>query len=354
MSGNQNVNVFIHSGSFFKVTKKATIREVASRAKVSLATVSRVFNEPSLVAESTLEGVIRAARELNFRPNQMGRNLRTSRTRNIGVMLPTLGNMVFAECLQGVEAAARERQYGIVLGTTGYRPEEEDAVSEFLLRHRVDGLVLTVANGAKSKVLDKLDKERIPYVLAYNQLSRPGRPTVSVDNRAAARQAIEYLLSLGHRQIRMVAGSFKDSDRAKLRYKGYSEAMRAAGLAPQLPIEIPFLAVDARVHLMEALGTRPRPTALFCSNDYLAMVVIRDLVSMGIRVPGEMSVVGFDGTQAGILTQPVLTSVVQPSQEIGRTAIAVVIAMVEGERSPSSAILHHTLRVGGTTAPVVA
>lgn len=331
---------------------RATIREVADRARVSLATVSRVLNAPNLVAESTARLVLKAVRELGFRPNHTGRNLRLSRTHNIGVALPTFSHTVFAECLQGIEAAARARQYGITVATTGYNPQDEDGVTEFLLRHRVDGLILTVAKGSRSKVLDKLDRERIPYVLAYNQLSRAGRPTVSVDNRAAARQAVAYLLSLGHRQIRMLAGRFRESDRASLRFKGYADAMKAAGQEPAAPIEVPFLSVGARAHLVDALARRPRPTALFCSNDHLAMLALRDLLSMGMRVPEDISVIGFDGTQFSALTHPMLTTVVQPSEEIGRTATALLLAMLDGEQSPSSAILHHTLRIGGTTAQV--
>ena len=335
-------------------SQEATIKHVASRAKVSLATVSRALNETGLVAEGTAQQVMKAARELGFRPNHVGRNLRINRTRTIGIMLPTFGNMVFAECLQGVEAAGRERQYAITVATTGYRPENEDGVSEFLLRHRVDGLILTVANGSRNRALDKLDREGIPYVLAYNQLTRAGRPTVSVDNRAAARQAIEYLLSLGHKRIRMLSGSFKDSDRARLRYNGYADAMRAAGLAPEAPVEIPFLTADARTHLIHALEQRPRPTALFCSNDYLAMVAVRDLLAMGMRVPEDISVIGFDGMESSALTQPVLTTVVQPSQEIGRATAALLFAMLEAEESPSSVILPHTLRVGGTATRAAA
>jgi DNA-binding LacI/PurR family transcriptional regulator len=212
---------------------RATILDVARRARVSPATVSRVMNDSARVSEAVTAAVLDAAARLDFRPNLVGRNLRAARTRNLGVVLPTLTHPVFAECLHGLEAAARAGEHAVMLATTGYDPAQEDGAIESLLRHRVDGLVLTVADAARSKLLDKLDREQVPYVLVYNQLgsrSARQRPTVSVDNRAAARQMVEHLIGLGHRRIAMVAGSFRQSDRARLRHRGYLDAMRAAGL----------------------------------------------------------------------------------------------------------------------------
>ena len=179
---------------------RATILDVARRARVSAATVSRVLNASARVSEDVARAVLDAAANLEFRPNLLGRSLRASRSNSIGVVLPTLAHPVFADCLQGLEQAARAADHAVLLATTGYDPAQEDGAIERLLRQRVDGLVLTVADAARSRVLDKLDNERVPYVLVYNELgrrSRKARPTVSVDNRAAARQMVEHLLSLG-------------------------------------------------------------------------------------------------------------------------------------------------------------
>ena len=167
---------------------RATILDVARRARVSAATVSRVLNASARVSDDVVKAVLDAAANLEFRPNLLGRSLRASRSNSLGVVLPTLTHPVFADCLQGLEQAARAGDHAVLLATTGYDPAQEDGAIERLLRQRVDGLVLTVADAARSRVLDKLDNERMPYVLVYNELgrrTRKPRPTVSVDNRAA-------------------------------------------------------------------------------------------------------------------------------------------------------------------------
>lgn len=336
------------------VLRRPTIKDVARRAGVSPATVSRVLNGSAAVASDTAARVRRAVQALAFSPSLAGRTLRAARTRSLGVVVPTLTNPVFAECLAGIEAAARRRSHTLSLVSTAYRAEAEADAVQALLRQRVDGLVLTVNDAARNRVLDRLERERVPYVLVFNQLPRAERPTVSVDNRAAARELVEHLIGLGHRTIRMVTGQFRQSDRARLRYRGYSDAMRAAGLQPLPPLQMPFLAPDARRQLVEGLAARPRPTAFFCSNDYLAMTAIRDLAALGYGVPADISVAGFDGIRVGELTVPALTTVVQPSQLIGRTAVEVLLSRIDSEGASAPALLQHTLRCGATTAPVTA
>ena len=333
---------------------RATILDVARRARVSAATVSRVLNASARVSDDVAKAVLDAAANLEFRPNLLGRSLRASRSNSLGVVLPTLTHPVFADCLQGLEQSARAGDHAVLLATTGYDPAQEDGAIERLLRQRVDGLVLTVADAARSRVLDKLDNERMPYVLVYNELgrrTRKPRPTVSVDNRAAARQMVEHLLALGHRRIAMVAGSFRQSDRARLRHRGYVDALRAAGLAPLPPLELPFMAADARALLQDALGRRERPTALFCSNDQLARLVMRDLARLQLRVPRDVSVAGFDGVSVGALTAPTLSTVMQPAAQIAATAVDLLLKLIAGERFLAPALLHHTVRLGDSTAP---
>jgi DNA-binding LacI/PurR family transcriptional regulator len=335
-------------------TARKTIHDVARRAKVSAATVSRVLNESATVAPGTVARVRRAVQALDFRPNLAGRSLRAARTRSLGVVVPTLANPVFAECLAGVEAGARAHGHTLSLATTGYKAAAEADAVEALLRQRVDGLVLTVTDAARNRVLDRLDRERVPYVLVFNQLARAERPTVSVDNRAAAREIVEHLIGLGHRAIRMLTGQFRQSDRARLRYRGYCDALQAAGLEPLPPLQMPFLAPDARLPLVEGLAARARPTAFFCSNDYLALTVIRNLTALGRRVPDDVSVAGFDGIRIGELTAPSLTTVVQPSERIGGAAVELLLRRVVDTGEVASVALQHTLRRGGSTAAVAA
>lgn len=335
--------------------KAPTIRDVALVAGVSVATVSRVLNGTGRVSGRTSESVLAITRQLGFRPNLLGRNLRSTRTRTIGVVLPSLNHPVFAECLQGIEAAAQANDHVIAISTTGYQVDSEERVSERLLQQRVDGLILTVADAAHSPVLDKLDAEGVPYVLVFNQTGKkqskhPERPSVSVDNFAAGRQVVEHLLALGHQSVHMLAGQFQQSDRSHQRFLGYQAAMRAAGLPWSPPLELPFNTSDTRAELQDLLNRRQPPTALFCSNDQLAMTVMRDLRGLGLRVPEDISLAGFDGVRVGEWMSPVLTTVVQPTAEIGRTAVELLLQLMAGERYLGPALLHHTLRLGGTSA----
>ncbi|MCI1012483.1 LacI family DNA-binding transcriptional regulator [Herbaspirillum sp. C7C2] len=354
---------------------RPSIKQVAHLAGVSIATVSRLLNKPGSVSAETAEKIHRSIAELGFRPNFTGRNLRAGNSRTVGVVVPTLSNTVFAQCLQGIELAARALDYSVMFTTTEYLPEEESAAVELLLGHRVDGVILTVADAGSNATLDLLERERIPFVLTYNQLATSGptthRASVSVDNRAAACDAVAHLIRLGHRRIQMLSGRFNASDRAMQRYYGYLDAMKAAGLAPLPAIEVERHTLTAATDYQQMMADPlQRPTALFCSNDLLALSAMRDLRALGLQVPGDISVMGFDGIPVGALMAPVLASVVQPSERIGDVALRTLVEAIEravpaaakgpslqSPQSPQSAqpalrhILPHVLREGGSVAP---
>jgi DNA-binding LacI/PurR family transcriptional regulator len=333
-----------------------SIKQVALQAGVSTATVSRLINNPASVSSDTADKINQVIADLGFRPNFTGRNLRAGRSRTVGVVVPTLSNTVFAQCLQGIELAARALDYSVMFTATEYQQQDEAAAVELLLSHRVDGVILTVADASASTTLDVLDRERIPYVLTYNQPSSSARLSVSVDNRAAAHDAVAYLIALGHRQIQMLSGHFHASDRAVQRYHGYLDAMQAHGLTPMTPIEVArhTTTSDAGSGLTQGMlqsfaDAGQRPSALFCSNDLLALAAMRDLRKLGIETPRDVSVMGFDGIPFGELIAPVLASAVQPSELIGETALRTLVAAIEphpGQVLPTSRILAHAIRHG--------
>ncbi|SPD64475.1 putative TRANSCRIPTIONal REGULATOR, LacI family [Cupriavidus taiwanensis] len=342
----------------------ATLVNVARAAGVSLATASRVFSNPELVRQDTAERVLQAAGELGFRPNLLGAKLRAQRSRIVGVMLPTLENAVFAECWRGIEEAALAQGYSLMLVTSRYDPARERERIEYLLRHRVDGMVLTVADAARSAVLEQLDAEGVPYVLAYNQAARRGqRYSVSVDNRVSACAGVETLIAAGHRRISVVSGAFVASDRARQRHMGYQDAMRAHGLQPLPPLSLPAHTpthTPAEVERIRRFVTAPSaPTALFCTNDMLAIGVISILRRLGLSVPGDVSVLGYDGIELGQLLEPPLSTVAQPNHEIGARALGCLLARLApasagaapAPRLPRATLLPHALREGATVGP---
>ncbi len=331
----------------------SSIKDVATHAGISIATVSRAVNTPERVSASTLARVQAAMDALHYRPNALGRQLRAERTGLLGVVLPSLANPVFAECMQGIEEAASITGQRVMLMTTAYDREREARAIETMLEQRVDGLILTVGDAAANPHLDRLDAEHVPYVLVYNdtvgQARIPARCCVTVDNRAAARDAIRALLAQGHRQIRMLTGTLAASDRAALRHDGYREALEAAGIAPQPPVEIDFNADAMLPAELARLLAPPRPTAIFCSNDRLALLTIRSLREMGLRVPEDVSVVGFDGLAMGQWLSPTLATVAQPHRRIGTDAATALARRIAGEVVPSIT-LPHRLLAGGTLA----
>ena len=331
-----------------------SIKQVALQAGVSTATVSRLLNAPESVSADAAGRINQAIAKLGFRPNFNGRNLRAGHSRTVGVVVPTLTNTVFAQCLQGIELAARALDYSVMFTATEYRQEDEAAAVNLLLSHRVDGVILTVADASTSATLDVLDKEQIPYVLTYNQPQQTSRLSVSVDNRAAARDAVAHLIALGHTRIQMLTGYFHASDRAIQRYHGYLDAMNAHGLTPMTPIEVPRHTGSTVEYLQCFADPQQLPSALFCSNDLLALAAMRDLRTLGLRVPQDISVMGFDGIALGELMSPVLASVVQPSEQIGAVALRTLVAAIgrsseaDADGGPASSILAHAIRPGGS------
>jgi len=338
-----------------------TIKDVAAHAGFSIATVSRAINAPQTVNPLTLARVREAIDALHFRPNPLGRQLRGERTRLVGVILPTLANPVFAECLQGIDELASAQGYRLMLMTTQYDTERERHAIETLRAQHVEGLILTVADADTHPLLDELDRDGPVYVLTHNDTVR--RPSVSVDNREAAYDGVRMLIAHGHRRILMLAGAFSASDRARQRYAGYLQAMREAGLEPAPALEVDFnaeeLAPSVLAHLTRGAA---RPTALFCSNDLLAMVVIRGLRRARVNVPLDVSILGFDGLAVGELLSPSLASICSPNRDIGCAAWHRLIGRIAGRRELAAAadddaaslsqVLPHTLRVGATVAAI--
>ncbi|MDH6169879.1 DNA-binding LacI/PurR family transcriptional regulator [Variovorax boronicumulans] len=327
-----------------------SIQAVAAKAKVSVATVSRAFNFPDKVTPATRELVERVARELHYVPNASARTLRTQRSRTLGVVLPTLLNPTFAECLQGIARAAIAGGYAILPVTTGYRLDEEERAVQLLLAGNVDGLILVVSNPSTSKALARLRSTGTPYVLAYNR--HADHPCVTVDSEAAVADAVARLVLLGHRRIAMVSGTLAASDRAQQRYRGYQKGMADAGLKAPSLIEVPFVesTVDALASVLQAGN---RPTALVCSNDLLAIRSIRAAHLGGLSVPDDLSVIGFDGIALGEDLTPALTTIAQPNSDIGRHSVELLVQAMAGGttlQADASLLLPHIFRDGESCA----
>ncbi|HEX7747659.1 MAG TPA: substrate-binding domain-containing protein [Bordetella sp.] len=332
-----------------KAASRSSIVEVARKAGVSPATVSRAFNQPELLKPATLAHIRAVVRTDGFRPNRVGRSLRAGSTRTIGLLLPTLNNPVFAECFEGAERHARQAGYSVMMATTGYVPEVEATAVQAFLDHQIDGLILTVGTPVRNAALAMLQAVDMPHMLVYNESGK--HPFVSVDNRGAARDMVQALAALGHRRIAAVTGPLSESDRARRRLVGAREQALALGLGEVAHWVMPAHTAASRDVLQAALRDPGAPTALFCSNDLLAASTITHLVAMGYCVPRDLSVCGFDGIAMGALMVPPLTSVEQPSSQIGATACAQLLARLQGGQTRSVRLPHRILPGGTVAAP---
>lgn len=306
-------------------------------------------------ASADVEARVRAAMaELSFRPSEIGRALKSLRTRTLGVIIPSLTNPVFASSVAGIEAQARARGHTLLVTATDYDPGRERELVDTLIAQSVAGLVLTVADPDDNPTLDHLDAEGIPYVMVYNEPKRTHRAAVTVDNAAAGAALTEALLALGHRRILFVAGRFSTSDRSRLRHQGYCAAMHMAGRAAEPVLELDYLG-DADAHraaLSNLLCAADRPTALICSNDLLALSITAAVRDMGLSVPGDVSIAGFDGISIGRLVSPALCTIDQPTRRMGERAVERLFELMEGNGARGVEHLPFHLRPGGTIAAV--
>jgi len=312
------------------ISKRATIKDVAEHAGVSIATVSRIVNRHESVGVKVREQVEQSIKVLKFRPNIIGRNLKMSRTHIFGVVVPTLSNPVFADMVGGVQEEARLAGYSTLMTMNEYREGEEEVAVETLLNNRVEGLILTVANADESPLCDRLDQEDIPYVLVYNQPEKISRCSVSVDNIAGGALAAEKFIGLGHVHCGVIAGRFIASDRSRARYDGFAGYFKSEGLPAPVLAEVDFSRANVEAAVSGFLSQPNPPTAIFCSTDLLAISVIGVVAGLGLSVPEDISVIGFDGIDVGKLVQPPLTTISQPSRRMGRVAVQLLLDRLEG------------------------
>lgn len=311
-----------------------TRKDVARKAGTSTAVVSYVVNNgPRPVAAKTRERVLEAISALGYRANRLARALSARQSRVLGLIVPDIANPFYAELARTIEYEAEANDYALVLGNSEQDAERELKYIRTFLDHRVDGLFLV--SGAGSKRLSALSAEiDRPYILLDRSLNyTKGANFFGVDGAAGAYEATRYLLSLGHTRVLALCGPMHlGVDRAK----GYSRAMHDAGLEPDIRHAEKFERLAAYDLAAKILARRRRPTAIFATNDVAAISVLRAARDLGLAVPADLSVVGFDDIQEARYSVPRLTTVAQPIAELGRMAVAHLVEWIrQGERRAS-------------------
>jgi DNA-binding LacI/PurR family transcriptional regulator len=341
-------------GKSKRVRRHVTIREVAKAAGASVSTISAALNNSDYVSAEMRSRIEEAIKTLKYRPNDLARGLRLQKTHSIAIVVPDLSNNFYIELVRGAKDYAASGNYTVLIGDSRESWEEERNYLDSFQRRRVDGIVRVPAMDAL-KAKTKTDLGNLPIVYAdrypLTRDSYVGR--VGIDNRRAADSATRYLLSLGHRKMGIITGDVSSGTSVD-RLEGFLQALRSAGIRPDRSmIHRGHNDMESgHVHTMQLLTRVDRPTAIFCTNNMMALGALAAIQEIGLICPDEISLLGFDDFYWATLLRPRLTVVRQPAREVGMIAARMLIDHLEGRPSvPSPTLLATQLMVRDSCCP---
>lgn len=331
---------------------RPTIFDVASRAGVSPATVSRVLSQPAIVRPEKRSRVNEAIRALGYVRDGTARALVSGTTGAVGVVVPTLDNAIFSRAIQALQLRLAQAGYCLLVASHEYSPSTEVAAARSLVEHGIDALVLVGIDHAP-ELWSLVDTSPLPLVLTWSIAK--GRDCVGFDNRRAGRIAAEHLLSLGHRTFGIISGILQHNDRATARIAGVRDALADAGLGiPDRRIsEQKFSLAGGRAGLAYLLSLAEMPTAIIGGNDLLAAGALFEAQARRIRVPEQLSIIGMDNLELSEHVTPALSTVHLPTAELGRRAAELVLARLKGAGEPQAIELPIELLVRHSTRHMV-
>ncbi|TYP53337.1 LacI family DNA-binding transcriptional regulator [Thermosediminibacter litoriperuensis] len=319
----------------------ATIYDVAKRARVSIATVSRVLNNSDLVSEKTRERVKKAMEELNYSPNVIASALTKKSILTLGLLIPDIANPFFAELARGVEDASVDFGFNIIICNTDYRSDKETEYIRLLKQKSIDGFIISTAYYNDENVIN-LIKSNTPLVLMGRDIDRADMPVdvVVSDNVRGGYIATKHLIDLGHKNIACLLGPPQIKVNLE-REKGYLKALEETNLKvrPELVAFGEFKVEFGFRKAIEILNSVHKPTAFFAANDLTAIGVIKAARYMGLEVPRDISVVGYDNTMLAEMVDPPLTTINQQMRKMGYMATELLIKRIKGKRSPGQKIV---------------
>jgi len=331
----------------------ATMKQVAERAGVSTTTVSHVLNNTRVVSEDVQERVRAAMKDLRYIPSAVARSLKGDKTHTIGMMIPNNTNPYFAELIQGIEDASFKQGYNVILCNAYDDTRKQTAYLQVLMEKRIDGLIL-VASGADAELSARLQHLPIPTVLVDREVPGVEADFVEADHEEGGYLATRYLIELGHRDIACVSGPI-DLPPSRARVEGYLRALKEAGLRFRLDylVRSDFTSEGGYQGFSQLLALPKPPSAIFASNDLMAIGGICAASARGVRVPDQLSVLGYDDIALASFTTPPLTTVAQPKYEMGELTARLLLERVGGQNdSLRRELLHTRLVVRQSTSPL--
>lgn len=327
------------------------IVQVAKRANVSTATVSRVLNGFPGVREKTVEKVRRAVKEMNYVPNPNARSLRVGRTRLFGLIISDVNNPFFPELIDAFESLAAAQGIEVIFTHTNYDPRRLHNCVRRMIERSVDAIAVMTSE-VEEEALQQAEKAGVPLVLMNQRKLVEKYPNVLVEYATGFREALEHLLALGHRDIGFIAGPAALNS-AQGRKEAFKAALRAHGLKVRSEW---IVAGDMRVEggraaMARLLANDPRPTAVLASNDLMAVGALQAAHQARIKVPKEMSIIGFDDLPIAEMVHPALSTIRHPRREVAARAFDCLWKAVQGESPATGDVLHPHLVVRASTAP---
>ena len=308
-----------------------TVKEVCRLAGVSTATVSRTLKNPDLVSPKTRARVFKAVQESGYRPNMLASSVKTGKSNALVVLVPNLSNPFFLKIIQGIELAAQENGYSVLLGDTQGDPQRENEIAGMVLSNRADGLI-HLDHSFPFSDSDANIASRVPVVSVCERIKGDKEfPVIELDNYAATRSLARHLVNYGHRKFGIIAGQF-DSRIHRDRLAGIKGVFAEEGIefSDKMIVGGAYSIEMGQQGARDLMAMEVRPTAIFCFNDDIAIGTIFELKKLGVRVPEDVSVVGFDNIKVSAFIDPPLTTIDQPAHEMGRKAVEVVLQIING------------------------
>ncbi len=305
------------------------MQEISRLAGVSPATVSRALHSPHLVRKATRERVTRVMQAADYVYNATAADLSRKRSSTIGVIIPTTRSLVFSTSLLAIQEAAQDNNYTIMAGSSKYDPAAEAALISQFQERRLAGIILTGFLKGQQELIRRLVRDGMPCIVIWDKLDDPELSYVGFDNFKATYAVTEYLIGLRHRRIGLIIGPYSKVDRVRRRLEGYLAAMQDHGIPhqPAWTIEKEPTLVDGREAMTRLMSMPERPTAVLAASDTLAVGAMAAARDLGLSIPQDVSIAGFDDIDIAAYCNPPLTTVRVPAYEIGRLAIKVVLDM---------------------------
>ncbi|NLG83829.1 MAG: LacI family transcriptional regulator [Firmicutes bacterium] len=320
-----------------KIRGYATLKDVAKKAGVSLATASRALNNRGDVDQTTRKKVLEAAKALSYTPNPLARGLLSGTTKTIGILVTTIQNPFYAAVVSGIEKVLAAEGYTIILCNSHEDPEAEREAIRVLLARRVDGLIIAPVQ-SKPDGLELLFKSNVPFVFVARYMPGVDTDYVVCDDEAVGRLATEHLIDRGHRRILFM--NSRGNSSAELRQRGYEQSLAAHGISPEPSlIRTVYYHTQAEEAISAALDEGLDPTAVFCFCDEMAVGVLRVLAARGIRVPEEIAVISCDNLAFSAVLHPPLTTVDIPEFEMGVEAARILLNKIKRRKKKTTQVV---------------